>query len=1086
MKYLTRFVCTLLTVCALASPAGAQGVTTGSLSGKVIGPQQQPIEGASVIAIHLPSGSSYEAKTRADGKFSMPGMRVGGPYSVTVAYGGSGGAAFEPQTQENIQVNLGTATDLEFNVRAIAVTETVTVTAKSDTVFNSERTGSATAVSRETIAALPTISNRLDAIIRLAPEARGYSVAGQDNRMNNITVDGSYFNNSFGLGGAPGERTNVAPISLEAVEQVQVSVAPYDVRQGNFVGAGINSVTRSGTNKFAGSGFYQFRDNSMVGEEAKTAAVNPGTFNFKNGGGWASGPIMKNKLFFFGSMEGEKFQQPGTTFLANKGGETVGGSTTRVLASDLNQLGSYLKSNFKYDAGGYQDYGFETPGQRVLAKFDYNLNNRNKLTFRYNQLNSSTDVLMSNSASLGFGNRRTSTFGLNFAASNYTILENIKSGIGELNTIIGTKMANNLIVGYNQSDESRGAIDTLFPMVDILQAGSVYTSFGSEPFTPNNELRYHTYQVQDSLTRFGEKHSLTFGASFEKYHSENVFFPGKQSAYVYNSLQDFYTDANDYLANPNRTVSPVTLAIFQVRYNNIPGQEKPVQPLDVIYSGAYAQDEWNLADNVKVVAGVRMDIASFGDTGYANALADAMSFRDETGATVKYSTAKLPDASPLWSPRVGFNWDVAKNRNTQLRGGTGVFTGKPPFVWVSNQIGNTGVLTGSDDIRNTTTRPFNPNPDAYKPTTVTGAPAATYNLAITNADFKFPQVWRTNIGIDQRLPGGIVGTGEFLYSRDVNGAYYLNANLPAAQTTFSGADSRPRWTSNRINANVTDATVLKNSGVGRNWNVSVSGKKIFRDGFVQAAYNYGESKNAVDPGSIANGSWQQNPQPGDPNNPPLAYSQYSPGHRFFINANYRREYFKFGATAFSMFWDSRTINNTSYVYSGDLNGDASTSNDLIYVPRNVAEMNFTAFTAGGVLFTADQQAAAWEAYIQQDAYLSQHRGEYAQRGAVFLPFVKRMDLSISQDIFKNAGGARHRFQIRADILNFGNLLNHSWGVSQRLVSNSPLTNPGADALGRATYRLRVVNGALMNTTYQQTADLNDVYKVMVSFKYFFN
>jgi len=566
MKHLTKLAFSLFTVLAVATAANAQGVTTGNLTGKVVDSQQQAIAGASVIAIHLPSGSSYESTTRGDGRFSIPGMRVGGPYSVTVAPSSTGAAAFQPETQEDITVNLGGSTDINFEMSNIAISETVTVTAQSDTVFNSERTGSATTVSRETIAALPNLNNRIDSIIRLAPEARGYSVGGQDNRLNNITVDGSYFNNSFGLGSAPGERTNVAPISMEAIEQVQVSVAPYDVRQGNFVGAGVNSVTRSGTNRFAASGFYQFRNNDLVGTEAKTAVVNPGTFNFKNGGAWVSGPIVQNRLFFFGSGEGEKFVQPGTTFRANKGGETVGGSVTRVLESDLNSLASFLKNSFQYETGPYQDYEFATPGRRGLVKFDFNLNNRNKLTFRYNQLDSDTDVLLSNSASLGFGNRRTSTFGLNYQASNYTILENNKSGIAELNTIVGTKMSNSLIVGYNKSDESRGDIGKLFPLVDILQANTVYTSFGSEPFTPNNELRYNNFQLQDSFTRFGEKHSLTFGVSFEKYHSENVFFPGKQSAYVYNSLQDFYTDAQDALANPNRTTSPVTLAIFQVRH----------------------------------------------------------------------------------------------------------------------------------------------------------------------------------------------------------------------------------------------------------------------------------------------------------------------------------------------------------------------------------------------------------------------------------------------------------------------------------------------------------------------------------------
>ena len=976
-------------------------------------------------------------------------------------------------------------------MRNIAISETVTVTAKSDTVFNSDRTGAATAISRETIAALPTISNRIDSIVRLAPEARGMSVGGQDSRMNNITVDGSYFNNSFGLGNTPGDRTSVAPISLEAIEQVQVSIAPFDVRQGNFVGAGVNTVTRSGANQYSGSGFYQFRDQSLVGTEAKSLPVNPGTFDFKNGGGWVSGPVVKNRLFFFGNMEGEKFVQPGTTFRANRGGESAVGSVTRVLASDLDALSSFLTSRFNYNPGAYEGYEFGTPGQRILAKFDVNLNSRNKLTVRYNQLGSDTDVLMSNSASLGFGNRRTSTQGLNFSASNYKILENTKWGVAELNTIVGTKMSNSLIVGYSSADESRGDIGKLFPMVDILQAGSVYTSFGSEPFTPNNELYYKTFQLQDSFTRFGEKHSITGGFSFEKYHSDNVFFPGKQSAYVYNSLADFYADANDALTNPNRTTSPVTLAIFQVRYNNIPGAEKPIQPLDVIYSGAYLQDEWTVRDNLKVIAGVRGDVANFGDTGYANPLADAMNFRDETGASVKYSTKQLPEAKILWSPRVGFNWDVTGSRRTQVRGGTGVFTGKPAFVWISNQIGNTGVLTGFEDLRNTTARPFSSNPDKYKPANVTGAPAAAYELALTNPDFKFPQLWRSNIGIDQRLPWNMSGTVEFLYNRDVNGMYYINANLPAPQTSFAGADTRPRFTSNRINSNVANATVLKNQDVGRSWSYSTSLKKVFSSGFVQAAYNYGEARNTVDPGSIAAGSFTGNAISGNPNNPSLSHSNASPGHRLFVSANYRKEYFGFGATAFSLFWESRTINNASYIFSGDLNGDSATGNDLIYIPRNIGEMNFQAIT-GAVAFTAEQQAAAWEAYIQQDPYLSKHRGEYAERGGVFLPMLRRMDLSVSQDVFKSLGGKRQRFQFRVDVINFGNLMNKNWGTSQRLVSNSPLIVPTAaqggpaDATGRAQYRMRVINGQLMSKSFEQTADLFDVYRVMFSFRYFFN
>lgn len=1086
MKHLKSLVLCLVAIVAFAATAGAQGVTTGSLNGRVVDAQQQPVAGAAIIAIHIPSGSAYEGKTREDGGFSIIGMRVGGPYSVTVTYGGTGNA-FEPFTQDDVTINLGVATDLELKVQSIAVTETVTVTAASDAVFSSERTGAATTVTRESIAMIPTITNRLDGVIRLTPQASGdgRNIAGQDNRMNNITIDGSYFNNSFGLGGQPGDRTSVAPISLEAIEQVQVSVAPFDVRQGNFIGGGVNSVTRSGANAFSASGFWQYRNEGLVGTKAKDLTVNPGTFTFRNGGGWVSGPIVRNKLFFFLNYEDEETVQPGTTFTANPGGAPVGGNMTRVLASDLTALSSYLNSNFKYETGPFEGFDHQTPGTRYLAKIDFNLNNRNKISFRYNQLDSITDVLASDSNSLGNGNRRTRTDAMNFQNNNYQIMENNKSGVGEWNLIIGNSMANSVIVGYGKSDESRKSRGTFFPMVDILQSDLTYTSFGFEAFTPNNELRYNTFQLQENFTKFGRTHSLTFGGSYEKYRSENVFYPGSQSVYVYNSLADFYTDANGYLQNPNRTVSPVTLRLFQVRYMNIPGLDKPLQPLEVQYAGAYVQDEWSPRSNLKITAGIRGDVAIFGETGFQNVNADALTFRDADGSGVQYQTAKLPDANILWSPRLGFNWDVFSNRNTQVRGGTGIFTGKPAFVWISNQIGNTGVLTGFDQLSNTTARPFNPDPNKYKPTNVTGAPAATYELALTDPNFRFPQLWRSNIAVDQRLPWGVTGTVEMLYGKDVNGMYYINANLPAAQTAFTGADPRPRWTANRIYSNVANAIVLQNQDVGKSWTFAASARKNFSSGMLQAAYSYGETKNTVDPGSIALGSWTSNAMSADPNNPGLSYAASSPGHRFFMAGSYRKEYFKFGATALSLFFETRTIGNSSYQFASDANGDGA-NNDLLYIPRNTSEMNFTQFATGGVTYTADQQAAAWDAYINQDPYLSKHRGEYAVRGAVFLPRVTRMDLSVSQDLFTTIAGKRHRFQVRADITNFGNLLNKNWGVSQRLVSNSPLTNPTVDASGRLAYRMRVINGQLMNTSYQQTAALTDVYRMMVTFKYFFN
>ncbi len=1082
MKKLFLLLCMLLPMAVFA-----QGVTTASIDGVVLDKEGQPLVGANVVAVHTPSGSVYGASTRDDGRFTIPGMRVGGPYKVTVSYIG-----YEDHIQDNIYLNLGVATNLKFTLQETLIElGGVTVSGERDAIFSSDRTGAATAISREVIESYPTISRRINDFTRLTPQASGNSFVGQDNRLNNITVDGSYFNNSFGLAGQPGDRTKVAPISLDAIEQVQVNIAPYDVRQGNFVGAGVNTVTKSGTNQLSGSVYYQFRNENQVGTEAKELEFDPGTFDFKLIGARVAGPIIPNKLFFFLNFEDEELTQPGTTFRANNGGEPVEGNVTRVLASDLDQLSNFLQQNFNYETGPYQGYEHKTPATRFLARLDYNLNNRNKLSVRYTHLDSNTDVLMSNSSSLGFGGRRTNLNALNFRNSNYIILENIRSIVGEWNASIGTNMSNNFIVGYTFNDESRDFRGTFFPMVDVLKDGSTYTSFGFEPFTPNNELRYKSFQLQNNFTIYKVNHTLTFGLSAERYQSDNVFFPGSQSVYVYNSLEDFYTDANDYLANPNRTTSPVTLRRFQVRWMNQPGLDKPLQPLKVFYTGIYGQDEWRVNNQLRVTAGLRIDVPFFDDTGFKNPVADQLTFRDEDGNAVQFQTDKLPDANILWSPRVGFNWDVTGDRRTQVRGGTGIFTGRPAYVWISNQIGNTGVLTGFERLDNTNARPFHPDPDHYKPKNVTGEPASRFELALTDPNFKFPQLWRSNIGVDQKLPWwGLIGTAEFLYNRDVNGIYYINANLAPPDGSFSGVDNRPRWSSSsarKIHQNVDNAIVLKNQNDGYSWNIAFSLEKPFSKGLLaKAAYSYGESKNTVDPGSIAFGSWNNNPHAGDPNNPGVAFSANSPGHRVFATVSYHREYFNFGGTTVSLFWEGFTQGNASYTFSGDLNGDGGSSNDLIYIPRDRSEMNFQEFTSSGKTFTVAEQEAAWEAFIQQDDYLKSHRGQYAERGGVRLPMVYRADLSIIQDIFTHIRNRRNGLQFRIDILNIGNLLNKDWGVGQRLVTTQPLIARGADADGKAVYRLRNFGDQLISESLQQTLGVDDVWRILFSLRYNFN
>jgi archaellum component FlaG (FlaF/FlaG flagellin family) len=496
-----------------------------------------------------------------------------------------------------------------------------------------------------------------------------------------------------------------------------------------------------------------------------------------------------------------------------------------------------------------------------------------------------------------------------------------------------------------------------------------------------------------------------------------------------------------------------------------------------------------------------------------------LTFRDQDGSPVKYNSGALPETTAYYSPRVGINWDVNGDQLTQVRGGSGVFSGKPPYVWISNQIGNTGVLYGFLDSNGPVTNyPFNPNPDKYKPA-ATGGTAASYELDVTDQGFRFPQTWRSNIGVDRRLPWNIVGTIDYIYNRDLNAPVYINANLPAADSAYTGVDNRARWVAipgvapacittlgqengpcfQKINnlpgKNITAAYVIKNQSQNRSQNISGSLTKNMTHGFsFKGGFNYGVSRSMVEPSSTAGSSWGSgNPIVNDPNNPGLAYSANSPGKRIFLAANYTKQYFGFGGTTFSVFYDGHTNGNTSYVFSGDANGDTVSGNDLIYIPKDQSEMNFKPLTVSGKTYTAADQAAAFEQLINNDSYLSAHRGQYAERNAVFLPMVHRVDLSITQDVFAKLAGHRHTGQVRLDITNFGNLLNHNWGVGQRLVNTQILTSPTADpATGKLMYNLQTLNGNLITTPLQTSASIasisgqaSDVYIMMLSFRYTF-
>ncbi len=1082
-------------------------VTTSSMVGLITDENKEPLIGATVIAVHQPSGTRYGTVTNLDGRFVIPNMRIGGPYQVTVSYVG-----FNEQVRDNIFLSLGVAANVNVALQSSAIELSgVEVVALRNDVFSSDRTGAATNVTSQQLNSFPTLSRRLSDFTRLTPQAGGgNSFAGQDNRLNNITIDGSLFNNSFGLAGEPGGRTGTAPISLDAIEEVQVNIAPFDVRQAGFVGAGINAVTRSGTNEFSGSAFYNFRNENLTGNKAGESTYDRAQSRFDNTqfGFRFGGPIVKNKLFFFVNAELERNERP---YLerANSGNDEVAGNVTRVLRSDLERVSAFLRDNFGYETGPYEGYNLNLKGDKILAKLDWNISNNHKFSVRYNRLDSENDILISNSSSLGFGARRGNGRAMSYQNSNYIQFEKINSVIGELNSIFNNKVSNNLIIGYTSQNENRGSRGSFFPLIEIQQGGQNYISAGFEPFTPANQLEYNTYQLINNTSIYLKNHTVTAGLSVERLEFKNVFFPGSQGVFVYNNIDDFFTDLNGFKDNPNRTTSPVTLRRFQYRYangslnlpiNSTLGVPEPVQPTKVWYAGVYLQDEWTAGEKFKLTAGLRMDIPIFDDTGFENPAVAAQTFLDGR----RVSTAKLPDPRPLWSPRLGFNYDPMGDKSLQIRGGSGIFTGRPAFVWISNQIGNNGILTGFEQIDNTNTRPFTPTPIQFIANP--NATPTSYELALTDENFKFPQVWRSNIAVDKKLPWNMVATVEFIYNQDVNGISYLNINEEPATRNFTGPDNRPRYAASglsgaaannaiRINDNVVNAIFLTNQNQGRAYNIAVTLEKQFSKGlFARFAYAFGEAKNLVDPGSIAAGSWNSIASVNGNNRPDLAFSNNDLRHRVLGAISYRGEYFNFGGTGISLFINGAPQGRFSYVYNQDMNGDLVNGNDLMYIPNNANDIRFLDIVSGGnVLFTAAQQRAAYEAYINQDKYLSSRRGQYAERNGAIFPWLWNVDLGFTQDFFINVGGKRNSFQFRADILNFTNMLNKNWGVGEQVINSRPLTFAGVTPEGEPQFRM-VTTGSgattrLLDSTFQPRFDIQNFttfWRAQLGIRYIFN
>ena len=1024
----------------------AQGVTRAAMSGIVTDEAGQPLPGANVVAIHVPSGTQYGSSTRVEGNYNIPNMRVGGPYRVSVSFIG-----FNDQTEEDVFLSLGQNLRLDFQLSESAVElEGIEVSAEQDEVLNASRTGAATFVSPEQVAQLPSINRSTRDLIRLDPRNDGnLSFGGRNWLYNNISLDGSYFNNPFGLDDpAPGGQAGAEPVPYESVEQVQVSIAPFDVREGGFTGANVNTVTKSGTNEFKGSVYTYLRNENFVGNEVsgQTVVANP-DLSFNQSGFTLSGPIIQNKLFFFINGELERRDDPGSNFVADRDGNVDFGES-RVNASTMDEISRILRDVYNYETGPYEGYINETNNEKLLVKLDWNINERNDMTLRWNLLDAKRDLGPNAFVLSAFNSGRgPNSSSLPFQNSGYAINNELNSSALELNSRYSS-FSNRFFASYNRFRDFRQPLSADFPTIEIADGGVTYTTAGHEPFSIHNILDQDVLQLTNNFSYFSGKHVYTAGINLETFsffNSFNIFRHGvfflphfvRPIGSTFATLDDFFA-----ATDPADTDNFIDFRQM-VGAGPFKGEEIDVGQLSI-----YAQDEFLVSDQFNLTYGIRVDFPLYFTDPVDNPFSRGLMALDENGRPETVDQSELPGASPLFSPRVGFNWDVTGTRSTQLRGGTGIFTGRIPFVWIGNVISNPGA-----------------NPNIWAPFSNEGVPQVqtsddsilqqSFDLNAMDPDFKWPQVWTTNLAVDHQIADGWLGTLELLFGKDINAVFMRNADLGEPEGTLP--DGRPFYgglDAYELNPDGGSGIyVIDNTDEGYNFNLTAQLRKVFPSGLnTTLAYSFTDAENKLKSTEIASVLWQNQPVQGNPNNPALARSEFGHRHRIVGGATYSKTWSENAATSFGLFFEAAEGNQFivsggnrySFIYSGDVNGDGQAGNDLIYVPNdatNSSEILFADVADGNgvVTYSAADQARDFNAFIEQDDYLSENRGKISERFGAVNPWYSNIDFKIIQDISFNAGNSKQTLQLNLDILNLANLLNSDWGV--RKIASPAATSP---------------------------------------------
>lgn len=1075
-------------------PTQAQ-VTTASMSGTVMF-QDEPVIGATVLAVHEPSGTNYGTITNVDGRFSLQGMRTGGPYKVTISYVG-----YQSAVYSGITLQLGENYNLNVKLKESSETLDEIVITAAKTKFNTEKTGATTNISSSQITSLPTINRSISDIARLSPYASDMSFAGGDGRSTNFTVDGANFNNNFGLSdNLPGGGN---PISMDAIEEVQVVIAPFDVRQTNFIGGGINAITKSGTNTFKGSAYTYFqnqnmRGNSIDGEDLGARAKESKTIY----GATFGGPIIKNKLFFFANVEVEKQPQQVIKWRARTEGEQPDENNyiSRTTLSDMQKVSDFLRDKYGYDTGSATNFPADEKNLKLLGRIDWNITNGHKLSVRYNYTkNTAWNAPNANSMDGGSGSRlyNTSRVGyqsMSFANSMYSQDNKVSSVSADLNSRFSDKISNQLLFTYTDIEDMRGTNSSPFPFIDILAGKDAEgnqimepLSAGYELFTYNNGVKNKITSVIDNFTYFAGDHKITAGISFEHQLASNAYMRNGTGYYRYSSLDDFLNGA-----------APETFA-WTYGYN---GVSDPKAQVTFNQIGFYAQDEWNIRPNVKLTYGIRFDDLIFDNSDLQRN--DAIYDLDFGGKHI--DTGKWPKSRMQISPRVGFVWDVFKDNSLKVRGGTGIFTGRLPLVFFTNMPTNSnmvqnavvfgtkyenGIAVSHDSRLDQLAGGMITNvDDAIKkfglPTTIEN-PVAGSKISGVKDNFKMPQIWKTSLAVDYQLPTSfpLSVTGEFIYNKNINAVTLENINIkdPSNWEHFNGADNRLIYPSDYTYVSGKNAVVLTNTSKGHGYtaNVTVNAQPV-EDLNMMLAYTHTESKEISGlPGSDPVSTWQGMLTIDGPNFATVQRSRYVVPDKVIAAINYNLPFRHKGLlrkTSLNLFYSGYSASGYSFAYTNDMNGDGI-NNDMMYIPKDDSEIKFK---------NEADRTAFWN-FVDQDSYLKNHKGEYAEAYAARAPWVHRFDLRITEDFSFKAGKTEHHFQLSLDFMNIGNMINSKWGVMKNASSSNGcriLKHEGMDDNKTPIFSMYKINGEYPTETYSYNRIYTECWKMQVGIRYIFN